>query len=353
MRPLVNGPWLILVLAAVLNADCRAQVGGVPLEPQALAEAALDGLAGTAVAATLRDNVIQVAVRGVSTAKGTEPIFEIGSISKVFTGLLLAQAVERNEMSLDDTIGVLLKASVAFGSKRTASITLRQLVTHTSCLPRLPENPNMVPAASQITSYGRAQLWNVLGSLAVPRQSPCASEYSNFGMAVLAELLSQHAGRPWDELVRTRITEPLGMHNTFVRIPKRHASRLAEGFVRDVPADHWATDAFAGAGGLRSTATDLLIFSKALLKGRQGPLGPAAERLVTELAAYGAGTARIGYAVILPTSPTRVWAHNGITGGHVAEWIVWPQQRESVVILVSNLASPARGIARSLIARTQ
>lgn len=353
MRPYLNGPLVLIILIAVLNADCRAQAVAVPLEPQALAVAALQGLSGTAAAATLRDNMIQVAVRGASTAKGAEPIFEIGSISKVFTGLLLAQAVESKEVSLDDTIGVLLKASVPFDSERTAAITLRQLVTHTSCLPRLPENPNRVPAASQLTSYGRAQLWSELSRLALPRQPPCASEYSNFGMAVLAELLSQRAGRPWKDLVRIRITGPLGMRDTFVKIPKRHASRLAEGFVRDVPAHSWAMDAFAGAGGLRSTATDLLIFSKALLKGRQGPLGPAAERLVTDLAAYGTGTARIGYAVFLPTSPTRVWTHSGITGGHVAEWIVWPQRRESVVILVSNLASPSRGIARSLIETTQ
>ncbi len=236
MRPRLNGPLLFFVLIAVLNADCRAQAVAVPLEPHALAVAALQGLSGTAVAATLKDNVIHVAVRGASTAKGTEPIFEIGSISKVFTGLQLAQAVESKELSLDDTIGVLLKASVPFDSERAAAITLRQLVTHTSCLPRLPENPYRIPAALQLTSYGRAQLWSALGRVVLPRQSPCVSDYSNFGMAVLAELLSQRAGRPWEDLVRTRITAPLGMRDTFVKTPNRQASRLAKGFVRDVPA---------------------------------------------------------------------------------------------------------------------
>lgn len=345
--------WPLFFIVAFLSAGPSAHGAGNAPKAEVLAEAALDGLAGTSAAGTLQGNDIRIAVRGELKAKGGEPIFEIGSVSKVFTGLLLAQAVESKDLSLNDTVGELLATSVRFESKRAASITLRQLVTHTSCLPLMPENPNMIPAASQITSYSRADLWRALGNASLPRQSSCEASYSNFGMAVLAELLSQRAGRPWEELVRARITEPLGMRDTFAKAPEGRAPRLVDGYVRNVPVSRWETDAFAGAGGLRSTATDLLIFSKALLMGKQGPLGPAAERFVTGLSSYGKSNSRIGYAVILPASPSPAWVHNGITGGQVAEWIVWPDRREAVVILVSNLASNARGIARSLIATTK
>ncbi|MGV3570814.1 MAG: serine hydrolase domain-containing protein [Ramlibacter sp.] len=351
MRTLLAPCWLLFLgCTAVLHG---AHAAGGPDASRAaapLAEAALERLAGTAAVGVLRHGSMQVAVRGASPAAAGEPVFEIGSISKVFTGLLLAQAVESGELRLEQTIGDLLGPSVRFDSRRTRAITLGQLVTHTACLPNFPENPNLVPAASQVQSYERAELWRALGKVTLAASAPCASQYSNFGFAILGELLAQRAGRPWQELVRMRITGPLGMTDTAVELPP---ARLVAGFLRDVPARHWVVHAFAGAGGLRSTAKDLLVFSKALIEGPQGPLGPAAKRMVTALAPYGTRGARIGYAVFLPQAPLRVWAHNGITGGHVAEWMVWPTRGEAVVILVSNLASPARGIARSMVQDTK
>lgn len=346
------------VLAVVFlcaSAACWAQSVTRYSDAGMLAEAALGGLPGVAAAGTLRAGKIVVAVSrssGGASAEpkpSAEPLFEIGSVSKVFTGLLLAQAVERGELRLEDTVASLLKSSVTFQSHETESITLGQLVTHTSCLRGLPEDPRIVASEAQITSYDRKALWRALGRTRVAKAPPCESNYSNFGFAVLGELLSQRAGRPWEELVRAQITGPLGMHDTIQTLPKAQEQRLPLAFVREVPARRWDMDAFSGAGGLRSTASDMLIFSKALIDGRTGPLGAAAERLVTALAPYGTKSTSIGYAVMLPTSRSKVWAHNGITGGYLAEWIVWPESREAIVLLVSNLAAPSHPIAQSLI----
>jgi D-alanyl-D-alanine-carboxypeptidase/D-alanyl-D-alanine-endopeptidase len=347
-RCLLAAGWILL------SATLHAQTVTRKSSAEALAQATLDNLPGLAAVGTLRNGVMRVAVHPAPVAgNGTqgaaaEPMFEIGSVSKVFTGLLLAQAVEKGELRLDDPIGTLLGRSVAFESRATASITLRQLVTHTSCLRRLPENPNMVPAASQITSYTRKELWAALGSTRIP-QPPCKSDYSNFGFAVLGELLAQRAGKPWEQLVKQQITRPLGMRDTLRTLPAAQAQRLRPGFVREVPAPYWEMDAFAGAGGLRSTASDMLVFSKALMEGRTGPLGPAAERAVTILEPYGTQSTQIGYGVMLPAGPGKMWAHNGMTGGHLAEWIVWPDSGEAVILLVSNVAAPARTIARALV----
>jgi D-alanyl-D-alanine-carboxypeptidase/D-alanyl-D-alanine-endopeptidase len=348
-RCLLAAGWILL------SAALQAQPVTRQSSAEALARAALDGLPGMAAVGTLRNGVMRVAVHPAPMAgngthgAGTEPMFEIGSVSKVFTGLLLAQAVEKGELRLDDPIGMLLGKSVAFASRSTASITLRQLVTHTSCLRRLPENPNVLPAASQITSYTRQDLWAALGSTRIPRSPPCKSDYSNFGFAVLGELLAQRAGKPWEQLVKEQITGPLAMRDTFVTLPATQAQRLQPGFVREIPAPHWDMAAFAGAGGLRSTASDMLVFSKALMEGRKGPLGAAAERAVAVLEPYGTQSTQIGYAVMLAAGSEKVWAHVGITGGHLAEWIVWPDSGEAVIVLVSNLAAPARTIARGLV----
>jgi serine-type D-Ala-D-Ala carboxypeptidase/endopeptidase len=348
-NPLMRWNRTLLLICSFLSfCGAKALASDSKLDSGALASASRAGLTGTAVAGTLQGGRIQISV--LPTSPGPEPIFEIGSISKVFTGLLLAQAVEAREVSLDSKIGSLLGGKIKFRSADVAGITLGQLITHTSCLPFLPQSPNTIPAASQLNSYTRSQLWDALGSASLKQRPPCASLYSNFGIAVLAELLAVREGRTWEELVQTRIAAPLGMRDTYVSSTSRERSlRLASGYVRDVPSRHLEMDAFAGAGGLRSTATDLLIFSRALLDGRRGPLGMAAERLVTEQAGFGSNGARIGYGVVFPTAPMRVWAHNGLTAGHVAEWIVWPERRVAVVILVSNLASPARGVARELI----
>jgi len=110
--------------------------------------------------------------------------------------------------------------------------------------------------------------------------------------------------------------------------------------------------AFAAAGGLRSTASDLLRFSQALLQGRSGPLGGAAERVVTDLSGFGEQDGRIGYAVLMPKGPARVWMHNGVVGSYLAQWIVWPDTQEAVVILVSNKAAPTQAVARGLVEQT-
>jgi D-alanyl-D-alanine-carboxypeptidase/D-alanyl-D-alanine-endopeptidase len=283
---------------------------------------------------------------------GAEPLFEIGSVTKVFTGLLLAQRVERGELRLDNAIGPLLQPHVNFRYPQAAKITLQQLVTHTSCLPMFAAEPSRVPPFQQFTQYGRAQLWDALGKGVLGREPPCESRYSNYGFSILGELMAQRAGRTWEQLVLADIAQPLGLRDTRVTLDDAGKARMAAPWRGGLRGDRWDMAAGAPAGGLRATATDLLVFSQALLQGRSGPLGPAAERAVGELADYGIRGSRIGYAVIQPKAPDPVWVHRGITGSYLAEWIAWPRSREAVVILVSNTEAKAQDIARALVEQT-
>lgn len=181
----------------------------------ALAVAGLGRQRGVAEVGVLRQGQARYGIaRNRVEAAPAQALFEVGSISKVFTGLLLAQAVERGELSLDDTVGRLLQGQALPDlPPRVAAITLGQLVTHTSCLARLPGDFFRAgyDAANPYQRYNRVRLWASLAQARLVQAPPCQSSYSNWGFGVLGELLSVRYGRPWAELVRERITAPLGM----------------------------------------------------------------------------------------------------------------------------------------------
>ena len=284
--------------------------------------------AGTATLATM-------AADGPLPDPASETLFEIGSISKVFTGLLLAQAVERGDLKLDDRLGDLLGKDVPFASPAVAGVTLRQLVTHSSCLPRLPADFwEGAKQSSPYASYDRARLWRALAAQTMTASPPCDPEYSNYAFAVLGELLAQRAGLSWYELVSARITGPLGMRHT-LQLLGDQVGRLAPPFVGRAAASTWEMQAFAGAGGLRSTVGDMLIFSRAVMASEKGPLGPAAVRFMTPLGKIDMG--EIGYGVWISGPPEqRSVFHEGWTGGYRALWLVRPAVQEALVVLASN-----------------
>jgi CubicO group peptidase (beta-lactamase class C family) len=337
---------------------CLAQTPAASLDAAALAEATLGTLQGTVAVGILRGDTVQLAIRRrdhlgaplvvIDPQRVPEPVFEIGSVSKVFTGLLAAQNVEAGTLHLDDTLGELLRGRVRFQWEQAPRLTVRQLLTHTSCLPRWPTSRSFEEQAG----YERPQIWSLLGNYLHGRTPPCETKYSNFGYAVLGELLAEKSGQSWESQVLAKIARPAGMSSTAVTLPRALEARLAPAFAGAVRKERLDMKALAAAGGLRSTATDLLAFSRALLAGGRGPFGATAERLVAPLATFGGSGMQIGYGVLLASSPSQAWVHNGETIGHVAEWIVWPASREAVVILVSNQAAPAHQVMRSLVAQT-
>ena len=277
-----------------------------------------------------------------------QPLYEIGSISKVFTGLLLAQSVERGDLALNDNLGALLQGK-AWLSPAVAAITLRQLITHSACLPWDPPDFEGYASGDPFSRFSRRRLLAALSNQPMTAAPPCAAAYSNFGLGVVGLVLSERYGKPWQQLVRENITGPLGMQDTVQDLGVK-AARMAPAFNHTAAAPLWDFDALASAGALRSTPSDLLIFSRALMAGRSGPLGPAVERLLTPLGRY--RESEIGYAVMMRGPPDkRTYFHSGITGGFRALWMMAPDTQEAVVVLASSAhAQPGRvftGLAAS------
>jgi len=362
--------WLTASLCAPLlagNVAAQPQQPQQPLtlatEPAVLARAALGAERGTLVVGTLRNGQASfgaaynpeppAAPRPLAASSAEQPMFEIGSVTKVFTGLLLAQAVERGDLNLDDTVGRMLagKADVQADFKpgglspAVASVTLRQLVTHTGCMPVMADGvTGGAPLAEQFRTFDKPMFWAALARIRLTAAAPpCEAAYSNFGMALLGQLLAERYGTSWGELVRARITEPLGMNDTVIPLGDK-ASRMAPAFAGDRRQPLFDMLAYAPASALRSTAADMLTFSRAVLAGAAGPLGPAAVRMLTPLARYEG--AQIGYAVMVRGAEggRRTYWHAGLTEGYRTLWLLAPDTGEALIVLSSNARAPMQSV---------
>jgi serine-type D-Ala-D-Ala carboxypeptidase/endopeptidase len=267
----------------------------------------------------------------------------------VFTGLLLAQAVEKGDLSLDDSLGKLLAGTVNFQSSATAAISLRQLITHSSCLPRIPPGfAASLNAGDPYASFTRREMWDSLSAIKLESPPPCPAVYSNLGLAMVGEILSHHYNKPWADLISERITTPLGMKDT-VQVLGDKAPRLAQGYNNQAKVAGWEFKAMAGAGALRSTVSDMLIFSRAMMAGSAGPLGPASQRMLEPLGRF--QNSQIGYAVFIRgPEGKRSYMHDGQTGGYRTQWIISPSTQEAVIALVSNSHAPTARMQNLLMA---
>lgn len=348
--------WLAGLLAL---ADAGAQPPSFATDPAVLARMALREERGSVSvglwhAGEARFAFLQNVGRGAASEPPppvdatAQPLYEIGSITKVFTGLLLAQSVERGDLALEDSLGTLLQGKATL-SPQVATITLRQLVTHSACLPWDPPDFEGYASGDPFSKFSRRRLLAALSNQPMASAPPCAAAYSNFGLGVVGLVLSERYGKPWHQLVRENITGPLGMQDTVQDLGDK-ASRMAPAFNHRVAAPLWDFDALAAAGALRSTSSDLLIFSRALMAGRSGPLGPAVERLLTPLGRY--RESEIGYAVMMRGPPEkRTYFHFGVTAGFRTLWMMAPDTQEAAVVLASSAhAQPSRvfvGLAAS------
>lgn len=266
-------------------------------------------------------------------------LFEIGSMSKTFTGLLLADAVTRGEVRLDQPVAELLQAGAVVPSKKGKPITLEQLSTHRSGLPRVPANLAPVNPADPYAGYDAKQLHAFLATYVLPRTPGDSAEYSNLGAGLLGHALALRAGMPsWGALVERRITRPLGMRETFVDVPSSFLNRVATGHDdKSNAVAAWHFDALAGAGALRSTAADMLTYLAAEFDTTRGPLGNATAFGRAPRADFSPGMRiALGWMIIgPPTQP--VWWHNGGTGGF-RSFAAFDPAREVAVVVLANSA---------------
>ena len=267
-----------------------------------------------------------------------DTIYEFGSATKVLTGILLADAVVQGQVKLDQPAGDLLPAGVKMPANGDRAITLQDLSTHVSGLPTIPDNMKFGDPDNPYADYREKDLYAFLNNHKLARAPGTKSEYSNLGQGLLGHLLSLQAKSTYEDLVRNRIAVPLKMSSTKITIDKESQSRFAPGHMGDgQPAANWDLPVLAGAGGVRTTVNDMLLFAAANLAPPKGKLGEAIEMAWTiHQKPIKKGEAPLGLGWHVTPDGTR-W-HNGQTGGYHS-MILINRKTKSSVILMTNTAT--------------
>ncbi len=330
-----------------------------------LAKALESGQLAPSTGAGVSIGVIEHGVRRVfcyGTAK-PESIFEIGSMSKTFTGIILAQMVKQGKVSLDEPVRELLPAGTV--TKPTGpEITLLDLATQHSGLPRMPDNFNPADGANPYADYHAANLYAFISKHGVDVPAGASFLYSNLGFGLLGQALAVRARLTYPQLLRSEITGPLGLADTTVALSPEQKARFLPGHDGDHrPAHAWDLDALAGAGAIRSTAGDMLSYLAANLHpeavkaagssggnssgatnpGTTSPRATLNEALEFshQLRADAMPGMRIALAWLYQSDTGNYW-HNGATGGYSSYGFFNPVGDYAAVVLL-NTSIGAKG----------
>jgi D-alanyl-D-alanine-carboxypeptidase/D-alanyl-D-alanine-endopeptidase len=275
------------------------------------------------------------------TRPGGDTIFEIGSVTKVFTATLLADMVRDGKVALRDPVQKFLPESVRVPTRGEEPITLYHLTTHTSGLPRMPDNFAPADPGNPYADYSVQQMYEFLSGHELARDPGTQAEYSNVGAGLLGHVLALRAGTDYETLVRKRITAPLGMADTTITLSPEQRERLAHGHDGSLkPVSNWDIPALAGAGALRSTVNDMLKFVAANLGLVDSELSAALQETRKAREDFGSDGTRIGLGWLITHRHDRTihW-HNGATGGYHA-FVGLDEERRRGVVVLSN-ASPS------------
>jgi D-alanyl-D-alanine carboxypeptidase len=247
------------------------------------------------------------AIDGASETRGTcgaEPgphFYAIGSITKVFTGMLLDVFARRGLLNGETRLGELLP-DARLGNA-VAHITLRELQTHTSGLPRLPLNMAKNDLTDPYAAYSQTDLIAALEALSDGQiiDGRGMKEYSNFGGGVLGNVIALAAGTPYGELLERELFAPLGMHDTFIATAATLAERAPGLQGHDADGDAcpaWTFGAMAPAGGAVSTIADMTAFANALLNDARWALRANASWVENDAIRWHNGQTRGHHAMI-------------------------------------------------------
>jgi serine-type D-Ala-D-Ala carboxypeptidase/endopeptidase len=263
--------------------------------------------------------------------------YEIGSVTKVFTALLLADMVEKGEVKLSDPISKYLPESIHAPTRNGKQITLLDLATHYSGLPSMPND--------FLIGYSVAQMYAFLNRYQLTRDPGSKYEYSNFGVGLLGQLLALRAGTDYDTLLRARVTGPLGMDRTAVHPTKEMEGNLAPGhnFFNMKKAAIWDSPAFEAAGYIRSTANDLLFFLAANMDIIHTPLQPAIKKMLS-VQRSAAPAVKVALGWHIQHGGDDVVCHSGLVNGYYT-FVGFDPHRKVGVLVLSNSNDPIDDIA--------
>lgn len=280
-------------------------------------------------------------------APDANTVYELGSVSKVFTALLLAEAVTRNEVTLDTPLSKLLPPDIKPPKWKDQEITLEELATHFSGLPRIPSNMVAESLVNPYQDYGKDKLFAFLNGYEISHEPGKAYEYSNLGMGLLGTLLADKAGMDYEKLLNDRITKPLGMGDTAITLSKDQQNRLAPPNRNGVRVSNWDFKALAGCGAIRSTVNDLVKLVAANVDPASTPLKASIQFEAKRRRGIPGTPKGMALGWQIAGDGSTLW-HTGQTGGYSTAVFVNPLLRKGVVVLANGADSAVDELGEKL-----
>jgi len=270
---------------------------------------------------------------GKNAKPGADTVYQIGSITKTMTALLLADAVVEGKVTLDEPVAAVLPGYTmpAFDGKQ---ISLLDLATHYSSLPRLPDNFAPKDPANPYADYTEAKQREFLAAYHLLRAPGAKFDYSNIGYAVLGTALAAQAGSSYEALLQKRLAVPLGMRSTSNTPTHGMLARLAPGhLLSGEPTPAWDLNVVAPAGGVYSSARDMVAYLQAYMFK---PLRPYALAIKPQRPLAPDSETKIGLAWLLEQRQGQSYAwHSGQTGGYTSYAAFTTDGKRGVVVLTN------------------
>ncbi len=287
-------------------------------------------------------------IKGSKNLPNCETIYEIGSISKTFTGFLLAQAILDKKINLDDDIRKFLPENYINLEFENNPIRIKHLVNHTSTLPRIPLDLEKQPkfdSENPYLNYSKKMVLNYLKNYKMISKSGITQEYSNFGLAILGIILENIYKKSYHELLQNYITKPLKMSSTFENVPNSKKINFANGYdLKGLESKHWDMNHFVGAGGIKSTTTDMSIYLHQNIDELNSKI-----KLSHEIT-FSKDKTSSGFAWVINKTKennTFIW-HNGGTGGFTS-FCGFIKEKKCGIVILNNSASNVDSIAISIL----
>jgi D-alanyl-D-alanine-carboxypeptidase/D-alanyl-D-alanine-endopeptidase len=290
---------------------------------------------------------------GVIAPEGTKPIsadvYEIGSTTRTFTGLLLAQALLAGKVRLDTPLKSVF-GEVRFADPRLASATIGQIAAHRAGLPALPSNLFPRNVDDPYVEYDAAALLDYLAHAHLEKDIG-AYRYSDLGVALLGEACARVYKKDYRTLLATEVLAPLALTQSgFGSVP-----RLLDGYDHGQPVAHWQYQTLSAASGLRASLADLMRFAAAQLRPDASPLRAGILLAREPRAIAGGGETALAWQIVPVESDGQNWPllwQAGITGGF-ASFIGLRTDRQRAIVLLGNAGVDLSLLGLTLLADRQ
>ncbi len=286
--------------------------------------------------------------RNSKTLSTQNTIYEIGSLSKTFCGLLLAKAIEEKKVKATDDIRFYLPkekyVNLAAGDK---FIQLIHLSNHTSGLPRLPEDLREQPDYDSLNpykNYNKQMVFNYLKKVRLISEPGKIMEYSNLGMALLGIILEQIYSKSFEDLVLEKICRPNNMNNTAIKLTDEQEKYLCTGYnSQGNETPYWNMGDLAAAGGIKSSAKDMLIYLKKNIEEQD-----EATKISHQSTLNKSNNIAMAWHILTTKQDNKLFWHNGGTFGF-SNFCGFIKEKNCAIIVLSNSGMPVDALALKIL----